>query len=246
MTRLARWRGSLTIGDGWAILEGETGENAPHAHLAHQFTAGTDGAIVIGSDGQSLAVEQRRYAAITPAHSHAILPVGCRIRSVYLDAVRMGFGRVQLPSGVSMLAASASAALARCESNTALRTWAQAVFSVTARPGRRFGPLYAALDLETAAVSPRAIAEILGVSPSRLRQISIAAYGAPIARVLQWRQVQRAARALARSGNLADAAAAGGFADQAHFSRRMRRWFGVAPGAGLADLDIRIADSSNE
>ena len=39
---------------------------------------------------------------------------------------------------------------------------------------------------------------------------------------------------------LGDIALACGFADQAHFNRRLVEWFGVTPSLGLAQLDISI------
>lgn len=246
MTRLARWRGSLSIGDGWAILVSKVGENAAHAHLAHQFTAGMDGDIVVAGGSRPLPFEKGCYVAISPLQMHAILPLGRLIRSVYLDPIRMGFGGLQYSCRIEALAETTSSAIADCRDERALRAWAQSVYGVAIDRRQRYAPLDAALESEIASASPRALATALGVSPSRLRQISAAAFGAPISRVLQWRQVQRAARALAHSRDLADAAAEGGFADQAHFTRRLRRWFGVAPGAGLADLDIQVIEPGRD
>ena len=69
------------------------------------------------------------------------------------------------------------------------------------------------------------------LSPSRLRAIAQAELGLPLTQWIVWCKVARAGRALARGENLAQAAAAGGFADQAHLTRTMRRTFGVTPGA---------------
>lgn len=240
------WRGSLTIGDGWAILESEIGENAPHAHLAHQLTAGLDGPLIVSAHGRSIEVDQDRYAVVAAGAEHAIEPKGRRIRSVYFDRLRWSGARgADLPS-IKVLSAEASASLSRCGDRTALQAWARDGLGARSPAGARSAALDAVLDREPAPKSPSAVAAALGVSPSRLRQLSASAFGAPIARVLQWRQVQRAARALSLSRSLAEAAEAGGFADQAHFTRRMRRWFGVTPGAGLLQLDIRIADRASD
>src|SRR3546814_12840702 len=59
-------------------------------------------------------------------------------------------------------------------------------------------------------------------------------FGVPPAKLLQWLQLQRAVRALVSGEGLADAAAAGGFADQSHFTRRCAQWLGVPPSAGLS------------
>lgn len=240
------WRGSLTIGDRWAILESDIGENAPHAHLAHQLTAGLDGPLVVSCNGQLTEVDRGQYALIPAGTLHAIEPQGRRIRGVYFDRLRWTVARSATPPTIRVMTMEASRLLSRCSDERALRLWAQEVFGAQSQTLSRSAALDAALDRDPPPNSPGAVAAALGISPSRLRQISAIAFGAPIARVLQWRQVQRAARALTSSHSLAEAAEAGGFADQAHFTRRMRRWFGVAPGAGLLQLDIRIADSASD
>jgi AraC-like DNA-binding protein len=67
-------------------------------------------------------------------------------------------------------------------------------------------------------------------------------FGVPPSKLLQWLQLLGAAKALEASASLADAAAAGGFSDQAHFTRRLRQWFGVTPKVGLSGLEVSIDD----
>ena len=88
--------------------------------------------------------------------------------------------------------------------------------------------------------SPAALARELALSPSRLREIVKAGFGVPPSKLLQWLQLLASAEALATTDRLCDAAAAGGFSDQAHFTRRLRQWFGVTPGTGLQGLEISI------
>ena len=91
-------------------------------------------------------------------------------------------------------------------------------------------------DLSTA----RALADVACLSPSRLREIVSRDFGVPPAKLLQWLQLQRAVRTLVGGGGLADAAAAGGFADQSHFTRRCAQWLGVTPSAGLSAFAFEI------
>lgn len=95
-----------------------------------------------------------------------------------------------------------------------------------------------------ALTSPAALARALSLSPSRLREIVKADFGVPPSKLLQWLQLLVAAKAMQTSASLADAAAAGGFADQAHFTRRLQQWFGVSPKIGLSGLEISVDEIS--
>jgi AraC-like DNA-binding protein len=53
---------------------------------------------------------------------------------------------------------------------------------------------------------------------------------------LRWLRLARALQAAARGLSLTDAAHEAGFADAAHFTRTMRRHFGVTPGSMLRSL----------
>ncbi len=100
--------------------------------------------------------------------------------------------------------------------------------------------LRAALSLLGPAESPpevAAVARALGVSPRTLHRELVAWTGLPprlLARVLRFR---RALRLLRRpggrrgAGTLADAAAAAGYADQAHMAREFREFAGAPPSA---------------
>lgn len=83
-----RWRGSLTIGDGWAILEGVAGTNAPHTHLAHQMTAGIDSSLEVECLGRRQIIPPGHYVIIPSGCAHAIGPTGTRLRSIYFDRAR--------------------------------------------------------------------------------------------------------------------------------------------------------------
>jgi AraC-like DNA-binding protein len=88
--------------------------------------------------------------------------------------------------------------------------------------------------------TPSELAKAVGVSTTRMREIAIRDFGVPTTKLLQWLQVQRAIEGFHQSHSLAAAAAAGGFSDQAHFTRRLVEWFGVTPSQGLAKIEITI------
>ena len=66
-----------------------------------------------------------------------------------------------------------------------------------------------------------------GLSRSRVRTLAREQIGIPISTWVTWRKLVKANKALSDGANLSDSALAGHFADQAHFSRTMKRMFGV-------------------
>lgn len=74
----------------------------------------------------------------------------------------------------------------------------------------------------------RAAASI-GLSAPRLRALARAQMPVPLSQWLLWRKLELAGREISSGSRLAEAALAGGFADQAHLTRTMVRMFGVTP-----------------
>jgi AraC-like DNA-binding protein len=73
------------------------------------------------------------------------------------------------------------------------------------------------------------LAAEVGISPSRLRSIVHEEIGVPLTQLRLWSRLARAILWLPY-GPTAAAAAAAGFADQAHFTRTARRFLGRTPG----------------
>ncbi|MGY0060947.1 helix-turn-helix domain-containing protein [Streptomyces sp. LZ34] len=76
----------------------------------------------------------------------------------------------------------------------------------------------------------------VGLSPQRLRALARDQLGLPLVRWRLWLHLRRAAEGLHEGRSPADAAVAGGFADQAHFTRQMRELIGLTPAAVLPVL----------
>ena len=73
------------------------------------------------------------------------------------------------------------------------------------------------------------VAERCNLSRSRLRSLSREQIGMPLSKWLVWKKLVESNRALSAGASLSEAAFAGGFSDQAHFSRTMKKMFGVTP-----------------
>ncbi|HQT54450.1 MAG TPA: AraC family transcriptional regulator [Phenylobacterium sp.] len=168
---------------------------------------------------------------IAPGALHAIVPSDRIVRVVYLQS----FGRLASSWDVGTWPATPRATQAR---------WAGplrgpdpdrslAAASAASKPRQLDPRLAAALQAmrrsSEADVELGGVARRVGLSPARLRALARSELGAPLAHWRAWLQLERAIGALRRGEPLAAAAALGGFSDQAHLSRTMRRFFGVTP-----------------
>lgn len=168
---------------------------------------------------------------IAPGALHAIVPSDRIVRVVYLQS----FGRLARSWGVRTWPSTPCAQPARWAGRLrgADPGRSLAAAAAAAEPQRLDPRLVAALQAmrrsEEADVDLGGVARRIGLSPARLRALARAELGAPLAHWRAWLQLERAIGALRRGEPLAAAAVLGGFSDQAHLSRTMRRFFGVTP-----------------
>ena len=232
------WSGTMCLGVGWAMLDAHTGDNRPHRHVAHQISLALEiGCEIVATDRLTLASGQ---AALIPAGlTHCLSPVGAVVRTIYVDPMFRGTRDLVREQAPMRLGKDDAAALRAVRCPDSAKQWIQSFAGVqpsTAIDSRlRAEVVPGVFGLQT-----RVLVDMLGVSTTRLREIAIRDFGVPTAKLLQWLQLQYSIDALRHSRSLAEAAAAGGFADQAHFTRRLVQWFGVTPSLGLAQLEISV------
>ena len=227
-----RWTGAFFFGDCWAAYRGPAADNTPHAHAALQVTLGVD-----------------RDVAMIIAAGTRIAGRGLVARAGAVHRMEPGKDVVVLLCDPTSAAASPLQAFCRTEDIAELPRAVTSRLPVTV-------PLANLLDdfaRSTPAIDPRleralafldaeggrrieAAARHCGLSPARLRAIAAAQLGVPLTRWQNWRMLRRAGLALSEGASLADAAHAGGFADQAHFSRTMRSMTGLTPGSAREPL----------
>lgn len=94
-------------------------------------------------------------------------------------------------------------------------------------------------DLEIAGgqASLTEIAARYNISPSRLRTIAKEQIGVPLSMLIVFRKTVKAMNVLSLGATLSEAAHAGGFSDQAHFTRTTRKMFGTTPSAAAQAFD---------
>ncbi|PLK26798.1 helix-turn-helix domain-containing protein [Novosphingobium sp. TH158] len=229
----------MTLGLGWAILDAHTGENRLHSHVAHQVSLALEVDCAIG--GPHPLRLARGEAAIIPAGiQHCLTPAGAPVRTIYVDPLFDGLRDLIQTPVPKQLNPKEAAALEAITSGEMAKQWIGAFVNKSSSSSPIDGRLHAALSEIVPGTSPSKLAQALGLSTTRLRELAIRDFGVPTAKLLQWLQLQHAIDALRQTRNLADAAAAGGFSDQAHFTRRLVEWFGVTPSLGLAQLEILV------
>lgn len=225
------WSGRFEFGDGWAAYRGPADANTSHRHAAIQITVAGEGTVGVRCGGTVV----RGRAVIVPSMTrHELLPQETPVTAFYLEAeAPMGRALRAICTGseVRQVPQPVDAILDPTDINATM-DGLRALLA--ARDNVPIDPRLAAV-LESLRRSPGApgavgrAAAAAGISAPRLRELAQAELGVALSQWLLWQKLARASRALADGAGLAEAAAAGGFADQAHFARTMRRMFGVTP-----------------
>lgn len=223
------WSGSIHLGASWAAFRGRTASNSVHAHAAMQLTFAKKPVVIHIANSASAAGTALFVKSGVP-HSlvmHELVqlvfiePQSVVARYVLseLSAIEAG----ELPNSLACLV-SMEKPLDQCMEGLLKVAVSQA------------SPLDSRIEFALARLrhdpAPDAIANAafaVGLSDSRLRTLARQQLGTPLSSWVLWRKLERAGIALSKGANLVEASAEGGFADQAHFTRTVRKLFGVTP-----------------
>ena len=231
------WSGRFTFGPLWAAYVGPSGESAPHAHVAIQ--------VVIAPDphGRVAITAQRRVTGraliVRPLTRHALKASG-NVWIIYLEA-SSPLGRSLRPRFQAKPVVAVPRSLVRLletidEPATWLRKVEASVDLQLPTLDSRLQQALRELVLAPGSVRIDRAARSAGLSTARLRTLARGQLGVPLSTWLLWQKLERAGRAIACGKGLAEAAQEGGFADQPHFARTMRRMFGMTPREAAAAL----------
>lgn len=234
---MLEWTGELRFGDFFAVYHGPAGDNDLHQHAAYQLIVAASGhANVVDEDGKVFAAKALMIHPLVPHAISAKTPLSM----VYIDP--------QSPLAFDLTDRTESSGIVEiCDD--------MLPFEQDADPTSIFASLQAAGKYPASQLDPRLASalDILGARPgqvaiadaaaqcylseSRLRTLSREQLLVPMSTWIIWRKLESAARELSSGVSLSEAALAGGFADQAHFTREMRRMFGITPRSAAATLN---------
>lgn len=223
----SEWAGQLWLGRDYGLIQGMLGRTTEHAHYAHQLLLAPQQAITISLDGQRLS-GQRLF--IEAQRNHAILDAPGEVFSLYAE-----------PLAISAAALQAAVV----ERQLSLPALEQALRHCPRQPlgDERLGRALAELDLLISGkVAARQLAQAAHLSLSQLERLFGDRLGLPVRRLVLWRRLRLALAHVLAGSSLTAAAHEAGFADSAHFSRTMKKLFGVSAGRSLQRIDCRLLD----
>jgi AraC-like DNA-binding protein len=206
--------------------------SAPHAHPAWTLLLPVDGGSVTVVAGDVVRV-QDEGVLLAPQSQYRAATDGPHV-AVYANAWRWARPDGLRPRIVSAVAARRVLDALEVESGTDLAAAIAELVPLVGRVGTIDSRLAFVIEGLSAADRLDVLACEAGVSPSRLRSLAHEEIGVPLTQLRLWSRLARAIAWLPYAPTAA-AAAAAGFADQAHFTRTARRFLGRTPG----DLSLR-------
>ena len=237
------WRGSIFVGPQAGLFRGLAGDNAPHAHGAHQLSVGLDARVTVHGRAGPISA---RAVFIAASSVHRV--EGRHVLSVYAD-VSSSLGIAMREIAVSLdpivrvpdRLARRLATIARAEEglDAGILDAIAGEFSEDEGRATPDPPLArvadALLDAMRREAFPtrRELASLLGLSESRFSHWFRERAGMPMQTYRKWLRLTRAVERILDGEPMAGASIAAGFADQAHFVRTFRAMFGINPVAAL-------------
>lgn len=239
------WHGRLRLGDDWACYLGPVSQQTLHAHVAAQIAVGLSEAVTV----QTAAFQEicGRAVLIPPLTRHRVVPVASLVLLIYADPRgRLGrMFRLRAAENIAAVPAFGAALLASWNRANGLPGEQEILAALnkafphaaTQELDDRVQRALKALEEQRGRGIESIAGAHAGLSAGRLRELAQKELGTSLAHFSLWRKLQHSLRSATSGESLADAAYAGGFADQAHMARTFRKMLGLT----LTDL-IRTKD----
>lgn len=215
-----QWSGALLLGPHFSVLQGHAGATGAHAHYAHQVLLAETGQWTVENEN---GLQCGARLLLPSFQSHAVRTVPLRGCTVWIEPSHVDLQKLQtqlplLPCDPQALLPCLSALVARAPLDRRLQA---ALSALDARLPER--------------IAAPAIAAAAHLSESQLHRRFQQDLAVSLRGLVLWRRLRQALVQVIEGHSLTTSAHAAGFADLAHFSRSLRRMFGVQAGhlAGL-------------
>jgi AraC-like DNA-binding protein len=227
VTTNTEWTGRLWLGRDFGLIHGVSGRTAPHSHYAHQIILAPQRPVTVLLDGATISASRLMIASHT---RHAIIDAPDPLFTVYAEPLM--FAEQALRDALFACELSLSAldlALRQCPRRTL--------------DDPRIERALAAVDASlTDKVAARAVADSAHLSLSQLQRLFVTQVGLPVRRLVLWRRLRLAMASILSGVSATEAAHAAGFADSAHFSRSLKKLFGVTARQALQHIELQLLD----
>lgn len=227
MNTHTEWTGRLWLGHDYGLIHGVSGRTAPHSHYAHQIILAPERPATVLLDGTPVTASPLLIASNV---RHAIIDAPDPLFTVYAEPL--------LFDAQTLVDRLFAAELSLPALDRAIRQCPRRSLS-DPRIERALAAIDASLIDKVAA---RTVADAAHVSLSQLQRLFVSQVGLPVRRLVLWRRLRLAMAAILLGSPVTDAAHAAGFADSAHFSRSVKKLFGVTACQALRRIDLQLLD----
>ncbi|MFZ3281681.1 helix-turn-helix domain-containing protein [Pseudomonas sp.] len=225
MSAHTEWTGRLWLGHDYGLIHGVSGRTAPHCHYAHQIILAPERPATVWLEGETVSSSRLLIASNVP---HAIVEAPDPLFSVYAEPL--------LFEAATLREAVFNAELSLTALDLALRQCPRRSLH-DPRITRALAAVDASLGSKVAA---RSVADTANLSLSQLQRLLVDQVGLPVRRLVLWRRLRMAMAAILAGSPVTTAAHAAGFADSAHFSRSLKKLFGVTARQALQHIELKL------
>ncbi|WP_256575493.1 MULTISPECIES: AraC family transcriptional regulator [unclassified Pseudomonas] len=221
------WTGRLWLGHDHGLIHGMSGRTAPHSHYAHQLILAPDRPVTVLLDDAPVTASR---LLIPSQVRHAIVEAPDPLFTVYAEPLAL---EAQVLRDALFDADLSLTALEQTLRDCPRRRHADP----------RIERALVAIDASLAdKVAARTVADSAHVSLSQLQRLFVSQVGLPVRRLVLWRRLRLAMAQVLAGRPVTEAAHAAGFADSAHFSRSLKKLFGVTARQALQHMELRLLD----
>jgi len=230
------WSGSFYVGNAFAVYVGPSDANDMHKHVAYQLVLCRSGiAEVTKESGEKVT---GKAILIRPLIPHSISSES-NLTLIYLEPQSDLVSKMLINTGKDSVEALVTGSLP-FDPYLKYEELVRSLMILTSKEARDIDErVLLAMSKLSESPGSSSIAEVAkecGLSESHLRALVRKQLGVPLATWIIWRKLQAAVNELRSGATFADSAVVGGFADQAHFTRTLRRMFGITPSIALNSL----------